>query len=69
MSQRMILAILVPILAIAIIASFAGSLGVIFMILEHQMHSEIGVIVLGVALVVGVPVVAYLLDRAVGEPQ
>ena len=69
MSQRMLLAMLVPILAMAVIAAFAGGLGVVFMILEHQMHSEIGVIVLGVALVVGVPAAAYLIERAIGEPQ
>ena len=69
MSQRMLLAILVPILAIVVIAAFAGGLGVIFMVLEETMHSETGVIILGVALVVGVPLAAYLLDRAVGEPQ
>ena len=69
MTQRMLLSMLIPILAIAIIIVFAGGLGVIFMILESTMENEIGVIVLGSAFVVGVPVAAYLLERAVGEPQ
>lgn len=69
MSQRMLLAMGIPVLAIATIVAFAGGLGVLFMVLESTMQNEIGVIVLGVALLVGVPVVAYLLERAVNEPQ
>lgn len=60
---------LIPLLAIAVIATFAGGLGVIFMVLEAKMHSETGVIILGVALLIGVPTGAYLVERAIGEPQ
>ena len=69
MTQRMLLAMLIPILAIIVIIVFAGGLGIVFMLLENVMHNEIGVIVLGSAFVVGVPMIAYLLERAVGEPQ
>ena len=69
MTQRMLLSILLPVLAIAVIVVFAGGLGVIFMLLEGAMQNEIGVIVLGLALLIGVPTAAYLLERAVGEPQ
>ena len=69
MTQRMLMAILIPILSIAVIVVFAGGLGVVFMVLESTMKNEIGVIVLGSAFVVGVPVAAYLLERAVAEPQ
>lgn len=69
MTQRMLLAMLIPILAIVVIIVFAGGLGILFMVMENAMQNEIGVIVLGSAFVVGVPVIAYLLERAVGEPQ
>lgn len=65
MMQRFLLAILFPVLALAIIAVFAGSLGVVFMVLHHQMHSELGVIVLGMAFVLLVPLAAFLAQRAV----
>jgi hypothetical protein len=67
--NNLVLAILVPLLAIAVIAIFAGGLGVIFMVLEAKMHSETGVIVLGIVLLVGVPAGAYLVERAIKEPQ
>jgi hypothetical protein len=67
--NKMVLSILVPLLAIAVIIFFAGGLGVIFMVLEAKMHSEIGVIVLGTVLLIGVPAGAYLAERAIGEPQ
>lgn len=63
--QRFMLAVLFPLLAIAIIAIFAGGLGVVFMLLEHAMHSELGVIVLGMMFVVVVPALAYIAQRAV----
>ena len=69
MTQRMLLSMLIPILSLAVIAVFAGGLGILFMVLEAVMHNEIGVIVLGTALVIGVPAAAYILERAVGEPQ
>ncbi|MDA0770790.1 MAG: hypothetical protein BZY79_05785 [SAR202 cluster bacterium Casp-Chloro-G4] len=69
MTQNMMLSIIVPILSLVVIAAFAGGLGVLFIVLEGAMHNEIGVIVLGSALVVGVPLVAFFLERAVGEPQ
>ena len=69
MTHRMLLAILIPIMAIATIVVFAGGLGIVFMVLESTMQNEIGVIVLGSTFVVGVPVAAYLLERAVAEPQ
>ena len=69
MTQRMLMAVLIPVLSIIVIIVFAGSLGVLFIVIENTMQNEIGVIVLGSALVVGVPAVAYILERAVGEPQ
>lgn len=65
MMERFLLAILFPVLALVVIAVFAGSLGVAFMVLHHQMHSELGVIVLGMAFVLLVPLAAFLAQRAV----
>ena len=63
--ERFLLAVLIPLLSIAIIAVFAGGLGVVFMLLEHAMHNEIGVMVLGMMFVVVVPILAYVAQRAV----
>ncbi len=63
MSKNFRFAMLYPILAIRSIATFAGSLGVVFMLLEETPLHENGVIILGSALVVLVPVIAYLLER------
>jgi hypothetical protein len=65
MMQRFMMAVLFPLLAMVVIVAFAGSLGVFFMYLEHVMHNEWGVIVLGMALVVFVPVAAFLAQNAV----
>jgi hypothetical protein len=67
--NKMVLAILVPLLAMAVIIFFAGGLGVIFMVLEAKMHGELGVIILGTVLLVCVPAGAYIAERAIGEPQ
>ena len=48
MSQRVIDAILFPLLSMLIIAAFAGGLGVLFIVIEHSAMGLVGVIVLGV---------------------
>ena len=63
MSQRVIDAILFPLLSMFIIAAFAGGLGVLFIVIEHSAMGLVGVIVLGVAIVVGVPAAAALIQR------
>ena len=63
MSQRVIDAILFPLLSMVIIAAYAGGLGVLFIIVEHSAFGLGGVIILGVAIVVGVPGVAALIQR------
>ena len=65
MSQRVIDAILFPLLSMLIIAAFAGGLGVLFIIIEHSAMGLVGVIVLGVAIVVGVPAAAALIQRQI----
>lgn len=63
MSQRVIDAILFPLLSMVIIAAYAGGLGVLFIVIEHSAFGIGGVIILGVAIVVGVPGVAALIQR------
>ncbi len=65
MSQQVIDAILFPLLSMLIIAAFAGGLGILFIIIEHSAVGLVGVIVLGVAIVVGVPAAAALIQRQI----
>ena len=62
MSKNFSFSILFPLLAIALIALYGGGLGVTFIVLREVVGIE-AVIVLGAALVILVPVVAYLLTR------
>ena len=62
MSKNFSFSILFPVLAIALIALYGGGLGVTFIVLREVVGIE-AVIVLGGALVILVPVVAYLLTR------
>ena len=64
MTSQIRLAMLIPFLAVVTIVVFAGGLGVLFMVLEHEFE-EWGVIGLGLALTVGVPVIAALLQKRV----
>ncbi len=62
MSKNFSFSILFPLLAIALIVLYGGGLGVTFIVLREVVGIE-AVIVLGAALVILVPVVAYLLTR------
>ena len=61
--DRMAMALLFPLLALATIAVYAGGLGVIFMLVNETALKEWGVIVIGVSLLVGVPMVAAITER------
>ena len=65
MMERFLLAVFVPILSLAVVGALAVSIGLIFLYLHHAMHSELGVIILGLALVVFVPVGAFLAQNAI----
>ena len=62
MSKEFRFSVLFPFLAIFMIALYGGGLGVLFIVLDETIGVE-AVIVLGSALVFGVPIVAYLLTR------
>ncbi len=63
MKERMIDSMLFPILAVLVIAAYAGGLGIIFMVIEGTGAGIWGVIVLGVAIVVGVPSAAAMFQK------
>ena len=63
MSKDFGFSILFPLLALALIALVGGGLGFAFIVLRETMGNVWGVIILGSALVVFVPTVAYLLTR------
>ena len=62
MSKDFAFSIVFPFLAILLIAMYGGGLGVTFIVLRETIGVE-AVIVLGAALVLLVPIVAYLLTR------
>ena len=63
--DRLMMSALFPLLAVAIVAAFAGGLGVLFIVVYKSSLHEWGVIVIGVALVVLVPAAAALAQRVV----
>ena len=65
MSQRMLFAMIFPILAMLTIAIFAGGLGVIFMVINSTPIHETGVIILGMIILIFVPLGAYLIQRVI----
>lgn len=65
MKERMMDSMLFPILAVLTIAAYAGGLGVLFMVIESTAVGIWGVIVLGTAIVVGVPLAAAMFQKMV----
>ena len=55
--------VLFPVLSILTVVIVAGGLGAIFSVIYEMTHNEWGVIILGVALVVGVPAAAALVQQ------
>ncbi len=68
MSHRA-LALLIPLLAVLVIATYAGGLGVIFMLLFETPAHEWAVVVLGLILIIGVPATAYILQQRVEKGE
>ena len=62
MSKEFKFSLLFPFLAIFLIALYGGGLGTLFIVLDETI-GVLSVIILGSALVFGVPIVAYLLTR------
>lgn len=73
MKEPLRISILYPLLAVIIIIVFAGGLGIAFMFL-YSLHWDVaeiplGVVGLGMALVIGVPTVAALLQMKVDRDE
>ena len=66
--QHFSLSVIIPLISVIVVAVLAGTIGIVFMVAELATHSENLVIIMGVALVVLVPLIAYLLERKVAEP-
>ena len=69
MRERNMFAVLLPFLAVITIAVFAGGLGVIFMLLESTAMEEWGVVLLGLIILISVPSIAALAQRAVDRRE
>lgn len=73
MKEPLRISILYPLLAVIVIIVFAGGLGITFMFLESLhwdvAHIPLGVVGLGMALVIGVPTVAALLQMRVERDE
>ncbi len=65
MSNNFKFSMLFPLMAVLMVALYGGTLGIIFILLSSIKAGSIpvAVIVLGSSLVIGVPIVAYLLTR------
>ena len=62
--DQMKLAMLIPIISLVVVAVIGGGLGFIFIGVGKAGAGEWGAIVIGLALVVLVPLVAFLLERS-----
>lgn len=61
--DRMLMATLFPLLAVVTVAVLAFGLGAIFIGLSKAGAGHWGAIIIGAALVIGVPSTAFLLER------
>ncbi len=59
--KRQLLPVMLPLMAVLFIVVWGGGLGVSFIVLNKTALEEKAVIILGMALVVGVPAIAALL--------
>ena len=65
MRNRMAMSVLFPILAGLVIAVYAGGLGVTFMLVYETSLHQIGVIILGLLILIGVPATAAVAQHYV----
>ena len=65
MKHRMLMSMLFPLLAVIVIATYAGGLGVIFMLINETELERWGVIILGMAILIGVPTTAAIVQQIV----
>ena len=63
MKDRTVMPILFPLLAVVTIVVYAGGLGIIFIYINETPLGAWAVVILGLALVIGVPTAAALIQR------
>ena len=63
--DQMKLALLIPAISVVVVAVIAGGLGFIFIGLYKAGAGEWGAIIIGMALVIGVPTAAYMMERMI----
>ncbi len=61
--DRVRMALLFPLLAVLVIAAYAGGLGVLFIVLESTPMGTWMVVIVGLALVILVPTVAAIAEH------
>ena len=65
MKHRMLMSMLFPLLAIIVIAAYAGGLGVIFMLIHETGLKQWGVVGLGMVILIAVPTTAAIVQQIV----
>jgi hypothetical protein len=56
---------LFPLLAVIVIAGYAGGLGVVFILINETELEEVGVIILGMVILIAVPATAAIVQQIV----
>jgi|TARA_B110000263_G_C15277982_1_gene496800 hypothetical protein len=65
MNNNLILSAIVPIASLLMIAAFAIPFGyILYQVHHHTSLGSMGVILIGIALLIGTPTVAFLLERS-----
>ena len=66
--NRVVLSFVVPLASFIMVAVFAVVLGYVFYEVHHNTEmGTLGVIAIGMVLLVGTPVIAYLLEKAMDK--
>jgi hypothetical protein len=67
MKHRMLMSMLFPLLAVIVIAGYAGGLGVAFILINETELEEVGVIILGMVILIAVPATAAVVQQIVDK--
>ena len=65
MKHRMLMSMLFPLLAVIVIAGYAGGLGVVFILISETELEEVGAIILGMVILIAVPATAAVVQQIV----
>jgi len=65
MKHRLLMSMLFPLLAVIIIAGYAGGLGVVFILINETEMEEVAVMILGMVILIAVPATAAVVQQIV----